>query len=97
MSIPSLSMCLSVVEHQSFNLSVLHKELISTLNLKGRDLFGSIADIFNKLSLKDFVKHNLSIDPKRPKNLCQDAFDICWTVAKAQFLYKMLKSSIKNN
>lgn len=71
--------------------------MIVTLNLKGRDLLSNLADLFNKLPLKEFVKHSLSIDPKRPKHLCQDAFDLCWTLAKAQFLYKILKSSIKNN
>ncbi len=97
MSIPALSMCLSVVENQGLSLNMLHKELIGTLNLKGRDLLGSISEIFNRLSLKDFIKHTLTIDLKRPKILCQDSFDLCWILAKAHFLYKMLKSNIKNN
>jgi hypothetical protein len=68
--------------------------MIGTLNLKGRELMGSIAEIFNSKNLKEFVKHQLTIDPKREKLLGQDALEMCWTLSKAQFLYKVIKSNI---
>ncbi len=76
---------------------MLHKEMLASLNLKGRDLLGSVADIFNSRSLKEFVRHTLVLDPNRDKAFCQDAFELCWTVAKAQYLYKVIKANIKNN
>lgn len=54
------------------NLSLIHKEMIANLNLKGRDLFQSMNDLFNQKgrSLKDFIKHSPLIDAKRDKYFC---------------------------
>jgi hypothetical protein len=68
--------------------------MIGILNLKGRELMGSIADIFNSRLLKDFVRHSIIIDSKREKFLCQDALELCWSLSKGQFLYKVIKSNI---
>lgn len=97
MSLHSLHLCLSVIENQHLNLSLIHKEMVGILNLKGRELLGSIADIFNTRPLKDFVHHSLIIDSKREKFMCQDALELCWSLSKAQFLYKVIKSNIQNN
>ena len=94
MSLHSLHLCLSVIECQHLNLSLIHKEMIGTLNLKGRELLSPLAEIFNSRTFKDFVRHSLIIDLKREKFLCQDALELCWSLSKATFLYKVIKSTI---
>lgn len=83
MSIPSIQLCLSVIEAQVLNSGIIHKKMVATLNIKGRDLLGQVPDIFNSRPLKDYVIHTLILDASREKFLCQDAFELCWTVAKA--------------
>ena len=71
--------------------------MIATLNLKGRDVLStSFNDIFNSRSLKDFVRYSPIIDPSRNKHFCQDAFEMCWMLAKAEHLFKVIKSNIKS-
>lgn len=91
MSIPSLSLCLAVVEKQTLNLSLIHKEMIATLNLKGRDVLSSMNDLFNERTLQEFVRHSPFIDHAREKYFCQNAFELSWLLAKAQHLYKVIK------
>lgn len=38
-SLPSLVLCLTVLEKQSLSISALYSEMVASLNLKGRDLF----------------------------------------------------------
>ena len=57
--------------------------MIGCLNLKGRELMGSISDIFNKISLKEYIRHQIIIDSNREKILGQDALEMCWTLSKA--------------
>ena len=100
MSIPSLTLSLTVIEKQSLSVSSLYNEMIAMLNIKGRDLFSpSMADLYHqKHSLSDFIKQSPLIDPNiTTKVLCQDAFEMCWTLAKAQYIYRAVKQNMKNN
>lgn len=47
MSIPSLCMCLAVIEKQQLNLNVIYKEMVAHMNLKGRALLNGINEILN--------------------------------------------------
>lgn len=49
MSIPALALSLTVIEKQCLNVSVIYKEMITSLNIKGRDLFTpQIGDLFQQ-------------------------------------------------
>ena len=52
MSIPSLALCLAVIDKQYLNLGLLHKEMTASLNLKGRDVLLPISEIMNKMDVR---------------------------------------------
>lgn len=97
MSIPSLCLCLAVIEHQQLNLSIIFKESVAHLNLKGKYLINGVTELLNSKSLEDFYKTSPYIDEKRSSYFCNDAFEICWNITKAVTLLKITKKSLKDS
>ena len=46
MSVPSLSLCLMVIENKKFNLEVLYSQLVSTLHLQPKKLLQDIEMLY---------------------------------------------------
>ncbi|CDW91252.1 hexosaminidase d [Stylonychia lemnae] len=97
MTIPSLTMCLAVVERQQLNLNVIYKESVQYLNLKGKYIIQGINELIQSKSLDEFYKFSPYIDTKKQKHFCHDAFEICWNLTKAIQLLKLSKKSIKDS
>ena len=91
-------MCLAVVEKQNLNLSVIYKEMVANLNIKGKELLNGYEQILvNSKSLEEFMEYSIFIDKSRERFFCQDAFELCLNIEKGYFLYKLAKKNLKVN
>ena len=97
MSIPSLCMCLAVIEKQQLNINVIYKEMVNHLNLKGRTILNGVNEILQSKDLKEFMSYSPFIDDKKEKYFCHDAFEICWNITKAHALLKLTKKTLKDS
>ena len=91
-SIPSLVLCLSVVERRKLNMSAIYGSIVKILMLQGRIILQSLDDILQECGgdLKRFA----DILPKvksKDECFCSDAFEIGWTQEKVVFLVTKMK------
>lgn len=101
MSIPSINLCLSVIDKQQLNFEVLFQELMKKLLINPKCLLNdSIARIFDVNDLAKFEEEHPFIScmhkQSRQMVLCNDAFEIGWTLCKANFAYDQCKMNFES-
>jgi hypothetical protein len=77
-SIPSLVLCLNVIERRKLNLRVIYANVVRLLNLQTRVLIQTIDVVYKECDgdLQKFIK----VSPRIGKNVCFcfDAFFLSW-------------------
>lgn len=99
MTVPSLSLCLMVIENKKFSLEVLYSQLVNSLHLQPRKLFSDIESLYRESSLRDFIKESpwMRHSKRRAKEqFCNDAFEIAWTIHKGLFLLNQVTVTLKD-
>ena len=99
MTVPSLSLCLMVIENKKFNLEALYSQLVHTLHLQPRKLLQDIATLYERCSLREFVRESPWMKKSKRKaklQFCNDAFEISWIVHKGMFLLERVKVTMKD-
>ena len=99
MSIPSLTLCLSVIENKKLTFEALYGHLVTTLHLQPRKITQGIDELYQASELRQFIKESpwmISKNQDARSLFCNDAFEIAWILEKATFLLKQVETTLND-
>ena len=99
MSIPSLTLCLSVVENKKLTFEALYGQLVTTLHLQPRKITQGMNELYQQSDLRQFINETPWMQSKNKETyglFCNDAFEIAWVIEKAAFLLKQVEGTLND-
>lgn len=98
MSIPSLVLCLAVVERRKVGMKAIYTSVVRILGLQARLLLKEAAELHKEFNgdLNMFLGANPRIQDTEVDCFCYDAFEIGWNQEKVVFLLQKIEECTRD-